>query len=206
MVRIWGRPNSLNVQKVMWAVAELGLAHERADVGGPFGGLDEPAYRARNPNGLIPVIEDEGTIVWESNAIVRYLAARWGQGTLWAIDPAERAQADQWMDWQQTTIQPLLGPLFLGLIRTAPEQRDEAVLATTARKLGETLVILDRWLADRPFVAGTRLSMGDIPAGAAVNRYLHLPIERPDLPHLRRWYDGLVASAAFRKHVMIPLS
>jgi glutathione S-transferase len=206
MVRIWGRTNSLNVQKVMWAVAELGLAHERADVGGPFGGLDGSGYRARNPNGLIPVIDDEGAIVWESNAIVRYLSARWGQGTLWPVDPAKRAQADQWMDWQQTTIQPLLGPLFLGLIRTAPEHRDEAALAATARKLGETLAILDRWLADRAFVAGPTLSMGDVPAGAAINRYLHLPIERPGLPNLRRWYDGLVDSAAFRKHVMIPLS
>lgn len=206
MVRIWGRPNSLNVQKVMWAIAELGLAHERYDVGGPFGGLGEEEFRHRNPNQLIPVIEDEGAVVWESNAIVRYLSARWGVGTLWDADPGLRAQADQWMDWQQTTVQASLGPLFLGLIRTPPEERDNAALSTHAKKLGQVFGILEERLSDRRFVAGDWLTMGDIPVGAAFNRFMQLPIERPALANLERWYASLTATATFRHHVMIPLT
>ncbi|WP_027134507.1 glutathione S-transferase family protein [Geminicoccus roseus] len=205
MIRVWGRNNSVNVQKVMWTIAELGLAHERLDVGGAFGGIDQ-AYRERNPHGLIPVIDDEGTVVWESNAIVRYLSARWGQGTLWHADPAMRAQADQWMDWQQTTVQPLITPVFWGLIRTPPEQRDEAAIATATARLGQIFAMLDRHLENRPFIAGDTLSMGDIPLGALTYRYLNLPIERPDLPNLQRWYARLTDRAAFRKHVMIPLT
>ncbi|WP_159715698.1 glutathione S-transferase family protein [Geminicoccus flavidas] len=205
MIRIWGRKNSLNVQKVMWTVAELGLAHERLDVGGPFGGLDA-AYREKNPNGLIPVIEDRGTVIWESNAIVRYLAARWGQGLLWDSDPARRALADQWMDWQQTIVQPSLSPLFLGLIRTPEAQRDQVALQAAAARLHEVLALLDAHLRERTFIAGDELTMADIPLGAAVNRYLHLPIERPALPSLQAWHERLVARACFRSHVMIPLS
>ena len=205
MIRIWGRKNSVNVQKVMWTIAELGLAHERLEVGGPFGGIDE-TFRQRNPNGLIPVIEDQGTIVWESNAVVRYLAARWGEGLLWDVDPSKRALADQWMDWQQTTIQPTMGPLFRGLIRTPPEQRDEPALQQAAVRLGEIFAILDDHLEERTYVAGDRLSIGDIPVGAHTYRFLHLPIERPTLVHLQRWYDRLTESAAFRQHVMIPLT
>ena len=206
MIRIWGRPNSVNVQKVMWTVAELGLAHERIDAGGAFGGLEEPGFAERNPNRLIPVIDDEGTVVWESNAIVRYLAARWGQGTLWDADPRTRSEADRWMDWQQTTLAPVLSPLFWGLIRTPAEQRDPAALAGHARRLGELFGTLDRALADRAFVAGDRLTMGDIPVGCAFHRFGALPIERPALPNLARWYDRLMAGAAYRRHVMLPLS
>lgn len=205
MVRVWGRNNSVNVQKVMWALAELGLVHERMDVGGPFGGLDA-AFRQRNPHGLIPVIEDQGTIVWESNAIVRYLAARWGQGILWAEDPCQRAQADQWMDWQQTTLQPDMSPVFHGLIRTPETKRDPAMLAAAADRLSRSFMALDAHLNGRPYVAGTALSMGDIPVGALANRYFHLPIERPALPHLQAWYERLTERATFRKHVMIPLT
>ncbi|HEX2525982.1 MAG TPA: glutathione binding-like protein [Geminicoccus sp.] len=206
MIRVWGRVNSLNVQKVMWTIAELGLAHERQDVGGPFGGLDTAEYAARNPNRLIPVIDDHGTVVWESNAIVRYLAARWGRGTLWNEEPAMRAQADQWMDWQQTTVQPVLGPLFIGFVRTPLAQRDEEALAGAARRLGDIFSVLDKWLADHPFVAGDSLTMGDIPAAAATNRYMQLPVDRPVLGNLQRWYQGMATTATFRKHVMIPLS
>ena len=132
MLRIWGRTNSSNVQKVMWVVAELGLAHERIDAGGAFGHLDSPEYLALNPNRLIPTIEDDGTVIWESNAIVRYLAARYGAGGLWAEDPAVRSAADRWMDWQLTTVQPGLQPVFWGLIRTAPDKRDTAAIQAGA--------------------------------------------------------------------------
>ena len=127
MLVVWGRKNSINVQKVMWTVAELGLAHERKDVGGPFGGLDTAEYGALNPNRRIPTIVDEdGTTIWESHSCVRYLAARYGAGNLWPEDPSARALADRWLDWMQTTLLPDLAPVFIGLIRTPAEKRDMA--------------------------------------------------------------------------------
>jgi glutathione S-transferase len=206
MLKVWGRPNSVNVQKVMWTVAELGLAHERIDVGGAFGGLDTPDYGARNPNRLIPVLEDGDTVVWESNAIVRYLAARYGTGSLWPEDPARRADADRWMDWQLTTVQPAMGPVFIGLVRTPPERRDTAAIQAHAQRLVEAMRLLDGHLAGRRFVAGDALTMGDIPLGCVCWRYLELAIDRPDLPSLTSWYQSLTARPAYREHVMIPLS
>ncbi|MEK0082531.1 glutathione S-transferase family protein [Benzoatithermus flavus] len=206
MLKVWGRANSLNVQKVMWAVAELGLPYERIDVGGAFGGLDTPAYAALNPNRLIPVLEDGGTVVWESNAIVRYLAARYGAGTLWPEDPATRAAADRWMDWQLTTLQPSLSPVFLGLVRTPPEQRDMAAIGIHAERLGQAMRILDDHLAGRRFVAGDALTMGDIPLGCVYWRYVNLAIDRPELPNLAAWHERLAAREAYRQNVMLPLT
>ena len=205
-MRIWGRPNSINVQKVMWTVAELGVEHERIDAGGAFGGLDTDAYGALNPHRRIPVVEDEGVVVWESNACVRYLAARYGAGGLWPEAPAARAQADQWMDWQQTTPHPDMTIVFWGLIRTPEAERDPAAIAAAAQRLGTIFGVLDAHLAKRRFVAGDALTMGDIPAGAACYRYHTLPIERPRLAHLEAWYARLQERPAFRGHVMIPLT
>lgn len=206
MLTIWGRTNSLNVQKVMWTVAELGLAHERIDAGGSFGGLDEPAFRAMNPNRLIPVIRDGEAVIWESNAIVRYLAARYGAGGLWPEDPVRRAEADRWMDWQLTTAQPAMGPVFMGLVRTPPEQRDPAAIRRQAQRLGETMQVLDGHLADRRFVGGDVLTMGDIPVGCVAWRFLNLDIARPELPNLARWYGELQDREAYRRHVMLPVT
>lgn len=206
MLKIWGRTNSVNVQKVMWTVGELGLAHERTDAGGSFGKLDTSDYGAKNPNRLIPVLEDGGTVVWESNAIVRYLAARYGAGTLWPEDPATRSEADRWMDWQLTTVQPAMGPVFMGLIRTPPEQRDLASIQSSAERLGQAMRVLDGHLAGRRFVAGDLFTMGDIPVGCFAWRFLNLPIERPELRHLERWSDELQSRAAYRQHVMLPLT
>ena len=206
MLTIWGRSNSVNVQKVMWAVAELGVPHQRIDAGGAFGGLDTAEYGAMNPNRKIPVIDDDGVIVWESNTIVRYLAATYGAGGLWPADPALRAQADQWMDWMLTTVSPVMHPVFWGLVRTPPEQRDTAAIDAATKDLGEIFAILDGHLEGRTFVAGDDLTMGDIPVGAACYRYNVLPIERPSLPNMAAWYDRLQERAAFRAHVMIELS
>ena len=207
MVRVWGRNNSINVQKVMWAVAELGLAHERTDAGGAFGGLDTADYGRLNPNRRIPtVVDDDGTVVWESNVCVRYLAARHGAGGLWPAAPAARAKADMWMDWQQTTVHPEMTPVFWGLIRTPEAERDHALIAAATERLGAAFAVLDAHLADRPFVAGDALTMGDIPVGCACYRYYQLPIARPSLAHLEAWYGRLQERAPFRTHVMIPLS
>ena len=160
MLVVWGRKNSINVQKAMWTVGELGLAHERKDVGGPFGGLDTADYGALNPNRLVPTIVDgDGTTIWESHSIVRYLAARYGSGHLWPEDPAARAAADRWLDWMQTTLLPNLAPVFIGLIRTPAEKRDMARIERCTRAMGETWRILDAHLDGRRFVAADDLTI-----------------------------------------------
>lgn len=206
MLRIWGRTNSVNVQKVMWAVGELGLEHERIDAGGQFGRVDTPEYGALNPNRLVPTVEDGEVVVWESNACVRYLAARYGRGSLWPEDPAERAAADMWMDWQLSRLQPDMTVVFWGLIRTPEDQRDHRAIDAAAARLGDIWRVLDHHLASRPFVAGDRLTIGDIPVGATCWRYQGLPIERPKLPKLEAWYARLRERAPYRTHVMLPLT
>ncbi len=206
MLRIWGRTNSINVQKVMWAVGELGLAHQRIDAGGAFGGLDTDDFGERNPNRRVPTIEDDGLVMWESNACVRYLAARYDAGGLWPEDPAMRARADMWMDWQQTTLLPDMVVVFWGLIRTPEERRDHGAIDAASRRLGAIWRMLEGHLAGRHFVAGDRLTVGDIPVGAACHRYLGLPIERPSLPNVEAWYERLKQHPAYREHVMLPLT
>ena len=147
MLKIWGRNNSINVQKVMWTVAELDLPHQRIDAGGAFGLLDTPTYGAKNPNRLVPVVEDGDLVLWESNAIVRYLAAKHGAGRLWPEDPGQRALSDRWMDWTFTTIMPDLGVVFWGLIRTPSEKRSMAAIEASSEKLAQIFGRLDAHLA-----------------------------------------------------------
>ena len=206
MLRIWGRTNSINAQKVMWAVGELGLEHERIDAGGAFGGLDTEDYGERNPNRRVPTLEDDGLVMWESNACVRYLAARYDKDGLWPEDPAARARADMWMDWQQTTLLADMVVVFWGLIRTPEDKRDHGAIDAAAKRLGGTWRLLETQLAGRRFVAGDRFTIGDIPVGATCYRYFGLPIERPSLPNLEAWYERLKQRPPFRKHVMLPIT
>lgn len=206
MLKIWGRPNSINVQKVMWTVGELGLEHERIDVGGAFGGLDSDDYGRMNPNRKIPVIEDGGAMVWESHSCVRYLAATYGAGSLWPEDPTERSVADRWMDWKITTVLPHLHVCFWGLIRTAEADRNMQAIEKAAEDLGEVWWIFDHHLRNRTFVTGDRLTMGDVPLGAAFYRYANLPIQRPSLPRIEAWHQRLQARTPFTDHVMIPVT
>lgn len=203
MLKIWGRANSFNVQKVMWAVSEMDLPHERIDSGGKYGGLDDPGFLAMNPNALIPVIDDGGTVVWESNAIIRYLAAKYGESILCGADAAHRARADQWMDWMQTKLNPQFIGVFVGLIRTPVDERNHPAIEAFTAGLNDCYRFLDRQLAIRPYLAGDDFSMADIPAGATLYRYYDMEIERPDLAHLRDWYDRLRARPAYPAHVMI---
>jgi glutathione S-transferase len=206
MLKLWGRVNSINVQKVTWTVAELGVPCERIDAGMAFGIVNEPWYRAMNPNGLVPTIDDDGVVLWESNAIVRYLAGKHATGKLMPADPAEGAKADMWMDWQTNSVMPGLGPVFLGLIRTPPEKRDAAAIKAGEARTEAALRILDSHLTGRDHILGKQLTVADIPLGCAVHRWYALPIERPELPNLRAWYERLVARPAFKQHVMIPLT
>lgn len=205
MMKIWGRHTSINVQKVLWTCDELALPYERIDVGGEFGGLDAAEFRRRNPNGRIPVIEDEGFVLWESNAIVRYLAAKHGIGTLCPEDLRAQADCDRWMDWQICNILPGLRTLFFGLIRTAPEKRDNAAIEEARVTTQEFWAVLDAHLAPRRYLTGEHFTMADIPLGAFAYRWLALPIERPALPALAAWHGRLAEREPFRRNVMLPL-
>jgi glutathione S-transferase len=206
MLRIWGRQNSSNVRKVIWCCTELDVPFERRDIGGAAGGLDTPEYRRLNPNSVIPTIEHDGFVLWESNAIVRYIASVFGYGTLYPENLRERADADRWMDWQVTTAQPALGPIFQGLIRMAPEQRDMKLIDAQIVRVGQLMQILDKHLAIRGCVAGDGLTMGDIPIGCLCWRYLQLPIERPELPNVAAYFERLQTRPAYSEHVMLPLT
>ena len=208
MITIHGRNNSINVQKAMWAVGEVGAACERLDVGGPFGGNDTPEYRAMNPNGLVPVLVDGDTVVWESHTIVRYLGALYGVGGLWPEDPAERTLADRWMDWAVASLQPHMTVAFQGLIRTPEAERDMDAIHRAAAGLRTVWGILEAHIASRDFVSGARFTMGDIPVGAFYRRYTLLPaIERAALPNCDAWLARLNERPAFVEHVSsIPLT
>ena len=201
MLKIWGRKNSSNVQKVMWAVGELGLVHERVDLGGAFGGNREPSYLALNPNGLVPTIQDGDLVLWESNAIVRYLSSKYGAGTLAPSDAKTRAHADQWMDWQLSTVNQFMVTTYWGLVRTPPEKRDHAAIAAAQAKYTEAMQILDAQLGKTRFVAGDAFSMGDIPLAVMAHRYLFLFPDHPALPNLQRWYASVSSRKAFQDHV-----
>lgn len=203
MLKIWGRASSMNVQKVLWAADELGLSYERVDAGGKFGGLDTPAYHRLNPNARIPTIEDDGAVIWESNAIVRYLAARYGEGQLWDKDPGKRGAADQWMDWMQTTLAPDFYGLFWAAVRTAPQRQEPQVIREFTRRVAQHYGLVEEVLTRQPFLAGDSLTVADIPVGATLHRYYEMAIERPALPHLRACYERLGQRPAYRKHVMV---
>lgn len=212
MLTIWGRANSVNVQKVLWCAEELGLRYDRVDVGGAFGGNREASYLARNPNGRVPLLTEGDYAIWESNSIVRYLAARFGDpgprgaGGLWTADAAERGLADQWMDWQQTTLAPPMTTIFWGHIRTPPEKRDLAAIGKAEGEAAAAWAIVEGHLARHEYLSGSRFGMGDIPVGAMAWRWFRLPVERPAMPSLARWFDALQRRPGYRKWIMVELT
>jgi glutathione S-transferase len=207
MIRIWGRTNSVNVQKVLWCLDEIGIPYERIDAGLQFGKNNEPWYLALNPNGRIPLLQDGEFSLWESNTIVRYLSAQYDFGGLYAESPETRALAERWMDWQLSTLLAPVSTVFWTLIRTPATERDMSTVSRATADANRVTAMLDDELGRHPFVAGERFSMGDIPVGAVIYRWLAIPgIERPELPALRAWQERLAARPAFRRHVMLPLS
>lgn len=203
MLKIWGRANSVNVQKAMWTVGELGLEHERIDVAGKFGGLDTPEFGAMNPNRLVPVLQDGDVTVWESNAVIRYLAAQYGEDSLWCSSPADRALADAWMDWMATTLYPVFIRIFFGLIRTPPARRNPQMIRNAVVNAGKAYQLFDARLEDRDHIVGDTLTMGDIPVGATLYRYFDMKIDRPALPNVERMYAALMERPAYKEHVAI---
>jgi len=206
MLTIWGRLSSINVQKVVWAAGEVGQAFERIDVGGAFGGNREPAFLAKNPNGQVPVLEDGDVCAWDSNSIVRYLAARYGAGWIWDEDPALRCESDRWMDWMISELQPAMTPAFWGLVRRTPGHTDPDVIAASITRAEAKMDILEAHLATRSYLGGERFGMADIVVGAGAHRWLHMPIERALRPRLQRWYELIAARPAAKQALPLPIA
>jgi len=206
MLKIWGRANSSNVKKVTWLCEEIGLPYERIDAGLAFGVVNTPEYRKLNPNGLVPTIDDDGFILWESNAIVRYLAAKHAAGTLWPADLRVRADADRWMDWCATTLSPTVRPVFMNLVRTPPGQRNMKEIEDGSKQMAELLARLDAALAGRNFVGGDQFSMADIAFGPVVYLVNNIAFDRPKLANYDAWYARISARPAFSKVVALPVS
>ena len=206
MVKVWGRTTSSNVQKVLWACAEMNIPFERIDAGLHFGRTRDPEYLTLNPNGLVPTIEDGKAIVWESNTILRYLANKRGT-PLYPTVAAARSQVERWMDWQLSVLGPPMGTLLMGYYRTPPERRDAAALDTAHTRAIAAWRILENQLKDgKPYVVGKDLTLADISLGMFVHRWYSYPVERPYMPHLRAWYDRLGTRPAYKTHIMIPVS
>ena len=196
MLKIWGRMSSINVKKVVWTAQELALDIQRTEAGGLFGVVKTPEYMALNPNSLVPVIEDEDYVLWESNVIVRYLCAKHSPGDMYPTDLRERFDAERWMDWQQTTLNPASRPGFWQLVRTPPEQRDAADIAESNAVVEALMAVLDAHLAQRSFMVGERFTVADIPIACEIHRWFGLPQQRQSRPHVERWYDSMRARQA----------
>lgn len=207
MLKLWGRTNSSNVMKVLWLLDELGLAYERIDAGRGFGRTDTPEFRAMSPLRLVPVLEDDGFTLFESNAILRYVCRAHAPATpLYPDDARERGHVEAWMEFQQTALTPPQSQVFASVVRTPPEQRDRDVIATAVHAAAPIWALLDARLAAHPYVCGESLTLADIAFGPHIHRWFVMPIERPDAPHLRAWYERLLARPAYATHCAQPPS
>lgn len=201
---LWGRLTSSNVQKVVWTLGELELPFEHIWVGGAKKGTDTAEYRSMNPNGLVPTLRDGDLVLWESNAIVRYLSAEYGSGLLWPVAPRDRAIVDQWADWSATTFQPAWSAVFAARVRTPADQQDPARITAAIAQAEKQFAILDARLADTPFLAGDTLTYADIVTGVGLYRWTQMDIPRRDFPHVAAWHARLRARPAFVKGVEVP--
>lgn len=206
MLTIWGRNNSTNVKKVIWCLAELNVPFKHINVGGKYGQLDQPAYRSLNPNGLIPCLQDDNFVLWESNTIVRYLAAQYSQGVLYPQNIQVRASAEKWMDWTSSSLMPHFKDVFIGLIRTPLEQQDKNKIQQSAEQLDKFMGIANGALEKQTYFSGDTFGVGDIPPGCISYAWFNLPIKRTKYPNLERWYQQMVQRPAFQKTIMIELT
>ncbi len=209
MRKLWGRANSSNVMKVVWLMEELSVPYERIDVGGSVRPHHaKPVYLAMNPNSAVPTLQEaDGFTLWESNAILRYLASVHADGApIWPDAPRARANVDRWMDWQQTIMNPPGTIVFQGLVRTAPDRQDKAAIAAGLARLGDAWGLLDRQLTAQDYVAGADFTLADIASGVHVHRWFSFAVAKPDLPHLRAWYDRLLARPPYRRHCAGPMT
>lgn len=205
-MKLWGRLSSINVRKVALTVGLLGIDCERIDAGREFGIVATPDYLAKNPNAMVPLLEDGDFALWESNVIVRYLCARYSAGQMYPQDLRARFDAERWMDWQQATLNPAGREAFIQLVRVAAEKRQQKLIDDSVTATEPLLDMLDRHLEARPFMAGDRLTMADIPIACEIDRWWLLPLPRPARPHLERWYQGIRTSPAARGVLDLPPS
>ncbi len=205
MTKIWGRNDGSNVIKVMWCVGELAIAHERIDWGGDFGGNDDPEYRAKNPNGRLPTLEEEdGFTLWESGAIIRYLCAKHAAGTLWPGDPRARAAADKWMDWSSLNFAGFNAAYLDYYFRLSEAERDPEAMPRTIAALRPQLEILEAHLARNDYLGGSDLTIADFPAGSLIDRWMRWTPNRPVYANVEAYYDRLAARPAYQAHVIQP--
>ncbi len=206
MLTVWGRENSTNVKKVLWLLDELGEMYQVINAGGAYGKLSEPLFLSLNPNGLVPCVQDDDFILWESNAILRYLAERSGNPAFWGNDARQRASADKWLDWVSSSLPVPFRQVFINLVRTPEDQRDMAAVKTGMAAFEKQWAVVDAVLAKQTWLSGEKFGLGDIPMGCFAYAWFGLDIERQPHPHLERWYQQLTQRPAYRKRVMIPLS
>jgi glutathione S-transferase len=205
MLEIWGRKTSSNVQALMWCVGELGLPYRRHDVGHKYHGNDTPDFLAMNPNGTVPVVRDDGgEPLWETGAILRYLATKYGDASFWPNDLVPCTHVDKWAEWSKINIAlNFTAPIFWRVVRTAPRERDAAAIMSALRLFNEYLAIAEVRLTRHAHLADDRFTLADIQFGHVLYRYFDIMIERSDHPALRRYYDQLTGRPAFREHVMV---
>lgn len=206
MLTIWGRLSSINVRKVVWAAQEVGAPFVRNDAGGNFGIVQTPGFLRLNPNAMVPVLQDGDTTLWESNVIVRYLSVRFPAAALMPAGPVARFKAEQWMDWQQTTLNPAGRNAFIQWFRTPAEQRSAAALQQSVAVTEPLMGLLDQHLSQCPYILGDQFSVADIPLGCEAHRWFGLPQPRPAWRHLERWFASLCARSASRGVLDQPLS
>ena len=206
MLKIWGRTNSTNVKKALWAAEEVGVPYENIPAGGAYGIVADPSYRVMNPNGLVPTLEDKDLVLWESNTIVRYLAAQYGQSTLYIDDAAKRAKAERWMDWATSTLAGPFRDLFWNGVRMSAEERDYGVMEKGLQACSKLFAIVDTALTSQPYLSGSKFGIGDIPVGCFAYAWFEMAIGRPHHPHLEAWYERLKERPAYQKTVMTPLT
>ena len=204
MLEIWGRKNANQVIQVLWTIAELELDYQRHSIGTRNGDLETEEYKSLNPNSKIPTIRDNGFVMWESHAIIRYLARQYGLGTLYPGDPQKAAMSDQWMTWSTDSFMGTFFPVFWQLVRTEESERDYKKIAEMAKQSSEILQILEDHLVKNNFVAGEQFTYGDIPLGVLIHKYFVLDIERPSLPGIEAWYKRLSLREPFQEHAMQP--
>jgi glutathione S-transferase len=198
-IKIWGRKTSSNVQKVLWILDELDLDYEHIGADAQFGQASTPEYRAMNPNGLVPVMQHGDLMVWESHAIMRYLAATFGEGTLWQTSPAARAPINQWEIWAVTSLIPAISKVFYAIVRAAPSKRDPKLIGETVAAASSALKILDDQLAKSKYVAGDAFSLADIPCASLMFRWETMEIDRPNLPNVARWMELIKQRPGYQK-------
>lgn len=202
---VWGRATSSNVQALMWCIGELALPFSRLDIGHVHGGNDTPEFLALNPNGTVPVLLDgDGPPLWETGAILRYLAGRYGDDSFWPGNPLRRAEVDKWAEWAKINITlGFTGPIFWRVVRTPASQRDPVAISMALSGLTRFLSIAETQLSRHAHLAGDGFTLADIQFAHVLFRYFDIAIDRPMLPHLERYYRAMTERPAFREHVMV---